>query len=103
MQPNRRNCWLLFYFLSMTIRDKYNEFIEENGHEPEYAHASIIWLDTKERGDFYCFKMSSTIDEKTDDSIFYYCDSVNDLESFTKPGVEDFIILPGSVEFADEI
>lgn len=86
-----------------TIKDRYNRFIEEYGHEPEYAYASIIWLDTNEQEDCYCFKMSSTIDESTDDCIFYYCDSVSDLESFTQPGIEDFIIIPDSVEFTDII
>lgn len=85
-----------------TIKDRYNRFIEEYGHEPEYAYASIIWLDTKEREDFYCFRMSSTIDEH-DDSIFYYCDSVSDLESLAETGIEDFIIIPDSVEFTDII
>lgn len=88
--------------MSRTIRDKYIRFVEENGHEPEYAYASIVWLDTKEQEDCYCFKMSSTIDEH-DDSVFYYCDSVSDLESFAEPGIEDFIIIPDSVEFTDII
>lgn len=87
----------------MTAREKFNEFVKENGHEPKYAYASIIWLDSKEQEDCYCFKLSEDVDPKTDDAIFFYLRGINDIESFFEEGAEDFIILEDSVEFTDEI
>ena len=32
------------------------------------------------------------MDESEDDKIFYYCNSVRDLQSMTEKGTEDFVI-----------
>jgi hypothetical protein len=32
------------------------------------------------------------VDESEDDKIFYYCNSVKDLQAMTEKGTEDFVI-----------
>ena len=65
----------------MTIREKYEEFVAKNGCEPRYAEVSIVFNDDKNRLDGYI--ISLVIDEETerlDEWIFYYCDSVDDID-----------------------
>lgn len=83
------------------IRKRFNEFVKEHGHEPRYACATVKFLDDGNTMDAN-FKLSCDTDEN-DDFIFYYLNDVSDLESFIEEGVEDFVILPESVSFYDEI
>ena len=57
----------------------------------KYANCRIEFLDTHEEYDVV-IKLTSEIDEDEDDNIFYYCDSLNDLQSLTVEGAEDFVI-----------
>ena len=84
------------------IREKYEKFVQEYGHEPGYACAEIRWKD----GDSCCvnFKMSCDSDEN-DDMIFFYVNGVNDLESLAEEddNVQDFVINPEAISFFDEL
>lgn len=88
----------------MTIREKYDEFVAKNGFEPRYAEVSIVFNDDKNRSDGYIISLVTDEEtERLDEWIFYYCDSVDDIESLTKNGCEDFTVIPDSVEFTNNI
>ena len=88
----------------MTIREKYDAFIKKHDCEPRYAEVSIIWTDDKSRNDGFIIAMTQDEEtERKDEYIFFYCDSVNDVESLTKKGCEDFTVIPESVEFLNHI
>lgn len=87
----------------MTILQKYNQFLQQHHKEPLYAEAEICWLDTGETSSSCIFKLSSDYDEKEDEQIFFYVDSLEDLQSLTQPGGEDFIILEDTVDFLGNI
>lgn len=73
------------------ISTKFLEFCNECGHEPEYANCQIEWLDDHNQYDV-TIKLSCDMDEEEDDNIFYYCNSLKELESLTETGHEDFIV-----------
>lgn len=88
----------------MTIKEKYDAFVKEHGCEPRYAEVSVIFTDDKSRVDgFFIAMVQDEETERLDEWIFYYCDSVDDIESLTKNGCEDFIVIADSVEFTNEI
>ena len=67
------------------------EFCKEHGHEPHYARCEIEWKDDHESCEVV-FKLSCDVVESEDDEIFYYCNSVRDLQAMTEEGTEDFVI-----------
>lgn len=77
--------------VQQAIRAQFEKFREENGHEPLYVDCRIEWTDDHSSCDV-TIKLTCDTDEKEDDAIFYYCDSVEDLESLTEKGCEDFIV-----------
>ena len=88
----------------MTIKEKYDEFVAQNGCEPRYAEVSIVFNDDKKREDNYIISMVKDEEtERLDEWIFYYCDSVKEIESLTENGCEDFTVIPDSVEFLNKI
>ena len=84
------------------IREEYDKFVKENGHEPRYASVSIKYNDE----DSYfggIIKMSSDTDEK-DELIFFYSNGIGDIESLSEENNgEDFVIEPDYVDFLDEL
>ena len=77
--------------LQQKMEDSFVEFCEEHGHEPRYANCEIEWQDDHGTCDVV-FKLSCDVDESEDDKIFFYCNSVRDLQSMTEKGTEDFVI-----------
>ena len=77
--------------LQQKIENSFVEFCEEHGHEPRYANCEIEWQDDHDTCDVV-FKLSCDVDESEDDKIFYYCNSVRDLQSMTEMSTEDFVI-----------
>lgn len=77
--------------LQQQMEASFVEFCEENGHEPRYAYCEIEWLDDHETCEVV-FKLSCDADKSEDDKIFFYCNSVRDLQSMTEKGTEDFVI-----------
>lgn len=77
--------------VQQAIRAKYEKFCEEKVHLPLYVDCRIEWIDDHSSCDV-TIKLTCDTDEKEDDAIFYYCDSVEDLESLTDKGSEDFIV-----------
>ena len=69
----------------------YNEFCKEHGHEPRYAKCEIEWQDDHNTSDVV-FKLSCDVTESEADQIFFYCNSVKDLQSMTEKGMEDYVI-----------
>ena len=85
----------------MTIQEKYDAFIQENGCEPTYAVASVVFKDLTldDPVDNLTFKLSCSEDEN-DDEVFYYTNGMSDIIALTKKdGVEDFYILENTVGF----
>ena len=62
---------------------------------PMYAQCEIVW---KKDDDYYAYptpatiKLSSDIDDATDEKIFFYCNSIEALKSLAEFGTEDFVI-----------
>ena len=86
----------------MSIIDKFNEYVKEHDSEPKYAEVTVKWLDNNEVCDGYIISLTD-FNEADDDRIFYYCDTIADLASLTKKGVEDFVIIPELVTFLGEL
>lgn len=87
--------------VQQSIHSKFIEFCNANKHEPRYANCEIEWLDDHNKCEV-TIKMSCDTDDNEDDDIFYYCDSLKDLESLTEPGCEDFIVTE-IYSFEDEL
>ena len=77
--------------VQQSIQSKFIEFYETNGFEPRYADCEIEWTDDHNKCDV-TIKLSCEVVDSEDNDIFYYCDSLKDLESLTEPGCEDFIV-----------
>ena len=73
------------------ILASYDEFCQENGHEPRYAYCEIEWTNDHQTCEVV-FKLSCDADESEDDKIFFYCNSVQNLLSMTEESAEDFVI-----------
>ena len=77
--------------IAKTIQAEFRKFVEENDKEPQYITCLIEYNDngfTQE----CTIKLSLEIDEKEEDDIFYYCDSLSDLISICSVGSEDFVV-----------
>lgn len=86
--------------LQQKIDNLFKAYIAENNEEPLYASCCIKFLDNSPHGDV-TIKLSSELDIQ-DDSLFYYCNSLNDLKSLCEIGMGDFI-LTDVYEFSNEI
>lgn len=64
---------------------------QQDNERAKYANCRVEFLDTHEECDVV-IKLTTEIDEDEDESIFYYCDSLNDLLSLTVEGAEDFVV-----------
>ncbi len=73
------------------IQEAFDEYIKENGKEPNVADSQITWQDDENTCDVN-IQLSVDSNPETDDRIFFYCDGLNDLKSLTTPGGEDFIV-----------
>lgn len=73
------------------IEQKFNEFVEKNGKEPAYAVCKIVWKDTNYQ-EKVKIQLSSDSNPDEDDDFFFYCYSLNDLESLCEFGSGDFIV-----------
>ncbi len=78
--------------LQQKMEDSFVEFCKEYDHEPRYANCEIEWQDDHDTYEVV-FKLSCDVDESEDDKIFFYCNSVRDLQSMTEKGSEDFVII----------
>lgn len=77
--------------LIQKIRQSYNEFVNNEGVEPDYVECEICFCDTNET---FEGKIALTCDStKFDDEIFYFCNSIEDVIGFVDKGVEDFCII----------
>ena len=77
-------------FVSQT-REKFNEFINENKTEPNYALCLIKYHN--DENTFEDIIKLSCDDGNDDDEIFYYCNGLEDLVSLFEEGSgEDFRI-----------
>ncbi len=87
MSMNRNNQEALI----TKMQEAFEEYIKENGKAPNVANCQITWLDDGNTCDVN-IQLSVDSNPETDDNIFFYCNDLNDLQSFTIPGVEDFIV-----------
>ena len=85
----------------MSIKEKYDEFVRNNGHEPAFCCCYVRFNDSYNI-ESETIKMSSDVSDD-DELIFFYCDGLNDLLSLTKEGYEDFLVLAETVTFTDSI
>lgn len=83
MDPNERE--------TTESKKKTKGTLKEGFKTPKYFSVSGYWKDDKSEFDGYIIKMGD-VDEDEDDDIFYYVDSLNDLESLKTEGVNDFVI-----------
>lgn len=73
----------------------YADYRAEHDTEPLYAQCEIVW---KKDDDYYAspksatIKLSSDIDDATDEKIFFYCNGIEALKSLAEFGTEDFVI-----------
>ena len=77
--------------LKASIDKEYQSFKTINKSEPLFAGCNVRYSD--EESSFPAtIKLSSDVDDEEDDSVFFYCDSIEDLKSLTTKGAEDFTI-----------
>lgn len=86
--------------LQQKIDNLFNAYIAENNEEPLYVCCCIKYLDDSSQCDV-TMKLNNELDIQ-DDSLFYYCSSLNDLKSLCETGMGDFI-LTDVYEFSNEI
>ncbi len=79
------------------IKDQYIDYVKENSDLPQYAHCEISFKEDPKTEDVI-IKMTSDVNENEDESIFYKCDSLNDLLSLCNEGSQDFKIV-GFIKF----
>lgn len=83
----------------MNIKEKFEAFAEEYGHEPNYAKATIEWEDDGNTCDVLV-KLNNEYQEDEDDEIFYYFGSLDELiETTNKGNGEDFFVIEDSITF----
>jgi hypothetical protein len=90
-------------------------------NKPIGAVATIQWLDRNNQpepgevreGYYFSFSESPDFEELEkeevvldqygvpDDSVFFYCDGVHELDSFKSPGTVEFVVLDYQLEFID--
>lgn len=77
--------------LIQKIRESYNEFVNNEGVEPDYLECGICFCDTNET---FEGKIALTCDStEFDEEIFFFCNSIEDAISFVDDNVEDFRIV----------
>lgn len=79
------------------IKDQYIDYVKENSDLPQYAHCEISFKEDPKTEDVI-INMTSDVNENEDESIFYKCDSLNDLLSLCNEGSQDFKIV-GFIKF----
>lgn len=86
--------------MTMSIREKYEDFVRKYNCEPSYASAIIKWNDSGMLGTLEeaIFKLSCDADER-DDEIFFFINGAYELEELTRNTGEDFYVLEETVEF----
>ena len=85
------------------IKERYNAFVAEHGEEPLYAEVTIRFKDDGE-SHLDMIKLSSDADPRDDDKIFFYVDSLRDLQNLVQPdNGEDFDLIGiQNIEFYDK-
>jgi len=73
------------------IREKYQEYRTEKGHEPHFLECIIRWNDTLETLETR-IALNMDSDTEMDDEIFFYCDTLDSLLSLADKSGEDFVI-----------
>ena len=73
------------------IREKYQEYRTEKGHEPHFLECIIRWNDTLETLETR-IALDMDSDTEMDDEIFFYCDTLDSLLSLADRSGEDFVI-----------
>lgn len=73
------------------IREKYQKYRTEKGHEPHFLECVIRWNDTLETLETR-IALNMDSDTEMDDEIFFYCDTLDSLLSLSDKSGEDFII-----------
>lgn len=77
--------------LIQKIRESYDEFVNNEGVEPDYVECEICFCDTNET---FEGKIALTCDStEFDEEIFFFCNSIEDAISFVDDNVEDFRIV----------
>lgn len=73
------------------IREKYQEYRTEKGHEPYFLEYVIRWNDTLETLEARIV-LNMDSDTEMDDEVFFYCDTLDSLLSLADKSGEDFFI-----------
>ena len=73
------------------IREKYQEYLTEKGHEPYFLECVIRWNDTLEMLEARIV-LNMDSDTKMDGEVFFYCDTLDSLLSLADKSGEDFVI-----------
>ena len=73
------------------IREKYQDYRTEKGHEPHFLECIIRWNDTLETLETR-IALDMDSDTEMDDEIFFYCDTLDCLLSLADKSGEDFVI-----------
>ena len=73
------------------IRERYLEYRAGKGHEPHFLDCVIRWNDTFETQEAR-IALGMESDTEKDDEIFFYCDSLDGLQSLADKGGEDFVL-----------
>lgn len=69
----------------------FDEYKSTYGKEPLYAICQVGFKNDEEPSHDMVFKLSVDIGED-DDEIFFYCNSIKELEELAAPSSEDFLI-----------
>ena len=72
------------------IEKKLSDYKSTFGKTPLYASCQVAFIGTDDTSQELLFKLSSDVD--VDDKVFFYCNGIEDLKSFTEPSTNDFII-----------
>ena len=79
--------------LRQLIQERFDAFKADHGEEPLYAEVNIRFKDEK-FGEPALIKLSSDVDSRDDNYVFFNCDSLNDLIALAEPdNGEDFYIV----------
>lgn len=75
------------------INSAFQEYIDRHGEEPEYAVCDITWKDNG-NAETVNIRLSTYEDTDTDidDTIFFYCNSLDELKSLCNYDTEDFTV-----------
>lgn len=73
------------------MENKYRQFCKVQKKKPDYAECQIIWKEDG-KGERVRIKLSQNVDEATDDTIFFYCNGLEELKSLAEFDGEDFIV-----------